>query len=475
MLLSFSVSNFRSFHGEQTLSLVASSRQPDHPDHLTPIAHDENKALSLAVLYGANGAGKSNLVKALRFLQDLVREGTEPQKQIHRATFALHGMAANEPTGLRIQFQENGRVYAFGVKVDDRVVLEEWLSIVRHGREISVYERVTREDDEVEIEAGEVLKDEKTWGLHDKVTALVKVGALPNQLFLSTVLNTLKPRDQGDVLSGALKWFVDRLVVIPPDASYAALPRLIGGDSSFAEFASIFLRKVATGIDRLAVKSRKVKESSLEAVPEEIRHTLQSLSEGDFATISTESGNQLHVEKNKDGKFRILSVQAEHVTQDGKRIHLPFSEESDGTQRLTHLLPALHSMTKENHRVYVIDEIDRSLHPLLAKGFVRAFLQTGNSGGSQLICTTHELAFMDLDLLRRDEIWFASKKLPEGCTELYSLADYKVRTDLKIDKAYLQGRFEAIPPIEEELPGWVQDIMKELAPSGESVKAEGAV
>jgi hypothetical protein len=112
----------------------------------------------------------------------------------------------------------------------------------------------------------------------------------------------------------------------------------------------------------------------------------------------------------------------------------------------------------------VIDEIDRSLHPLLAKGFVRTFLQLCAGKGSQLIFTTHETAFLDLELLRRDEIWFADKKQAEGTTELYSLADYKVRTDLKIDKAYLEGRFEAVPPIETELPNWVTEIMQELEP-----------
>ena len=86
--------------------------------------------------------------------------------------------------------------------------------------------------------------------------------------------------------------------------------------------------------------------------------------------------------------------------------------------------------------------------------------------GSQLIFTTHETAFLDLGLLRRDEIWFADKRQPDGTTELYSLVDYKVRTDLKIDKAYLEGRFEAIPPIESELPDWVRQIMEHLKPRG---------
>ena len=144
------------------------------------------------------------------------------------------------------------------------------------------------------------------------------------------------------------------------------------------------------------------------------------------------------------------SIKSEHITPDGRRVTLPFSEESDGTLRLTYLLPALHAICRKPG-LYVIDEIDRSLHPLLATGFVRSFLKACAGRGSQLIFTTHETAFLDLDLLRRDEVWFADKKLPEGATELYSLADYKVRTDLRIDKAYLEGRFEAVPPIEEEL------------------------
>jgi len=92
----------------------------------------------------------------------------------------------------------------------------------------------------------------------------------------------------------------------------------------------------------------------------------------------------------------------------------------------------------------------------------------------QLIVTTHEIAFLDLDLLRRDEIWFTDKKRAEGSTELYSLSDYKVRTDMKIDKAYLQGRFEAIPPIEAELPGWVVEIMQELHPKNATEKEPSA-
>ena len=183
---------------------------------------------------------------------------------------------------------------------------------------------------------------------------------------------------------------------------------------------------------------------------------------GKKIALTAPDGTELIVENRMMVRLR-RTIQSEHVTSDWSRVSLPFSEESDGTQRLMHLLPALHSIC-QGQCLFVIDEIDRSLHPLLAKGFVRAFLEAASGRGSQLIFTTHEIAFLDLDLLRRDEIWFANKKLPEGATELYSLSDYKVRTDIRIDKSYLEGRFEAVPPIETELPDWVRQIMEELKP-----------
>jgi AAA15 family ATPase/GTPase len=462
MLLSFSIANFRSFRDEQTLSMVASTRQPDHPEHLAPIPDDQNKAVPVVVIYGANGAGKSNLVKALAFLRNLVLRGTEPKKPTGRRAFLLDKASPNQPTELTAQFVEDGRVYVFGCRVTDRFVDAEWLSLLREGREISVYERLTDSNEEVTIEAGPVLKDDKR-GDHAKALALTKVGVLPNQLFLHAVGKSLREQDQGVVMAGALRWFAERLTIIPASASFALLARLVAKDKTFTEFAGDFLRKVATGVDRLMVETAQVEEGMLNTLGTEVQHIIEEMPPGETASFSNQDGTELLVEKKEGTKVQLRTIKSEHITEDGTRVTLPFWEESDGTQRLTHLLPALHAISRKPG-LSVIDEIDRSLHPLLAKGFVRAFLKACAGQGSQLIFTTHETAFLDLDLLRRDEIWFADKKLPNGATELYSLADYKVRTDLRIDKAYLQGRFEAVPPIEAELPDWVRQIMDELKP-----------
>jgi hypothetical protein len=121
---------------------------------------------------------------------------------------------------------------------------------------------------------------------------------------------------------------------------------------------------------------------------------------------------------------------------------LELAEESDGTRRLLNLIPAL--LNQQTPRVYVIDEIDRSLHPMIVKEFLEFFLKSRGCGSCQIIVTTHESNLLDQDLLRRDEIWFAEKD-QTAATRLYSLLDFKVRNDRDIRKGYLQGRFGAVP------------------------------
>ena len=340
----------------------------------------------------------------------------------------------------------------------------EWFSLIRNGKEISVYERVTKSDGEVVIEAGPVLTED-SWHPPAKAHALTKVGVLPNQLFLHVAAKNLREQDQGPILAGALRWFTERVTIIPADSTFGALAQLVAQDEKFTNFAGDFLRSVATGVDRLRVDTSQVEENFLGGFGRGLAQAVKDMSAGETASFTVPDGTELIVEKSEGTKVRVRTIKSEHLNADGSRVSLPFSEESDGTQRLTHLLPALHAVCQKPG-LFIIDEIDRSLHPLLAKGFVRKFLEACAGHGSQLIFTTHETAFLDLELLRRDEIWFADKKRPAGTTELYSLAEFKIRTDLKIDKAYLEGRFEAIPPINPEFPNWVHEIMDELKPRG---------
>jgi hypothetical protein len=126
------------------------------------------------------------------------------------------------------------------------------------------------------------------------------------------------------------------------------------------------------------------------------------------------------------------------IDDTGEPVDFSLDEESSGTCRLLDLAPMLY---EHDERVYVVDELDRKLHPMLTYAFVEEFIKKSSG---QLVLTTHNTYLMNLELLRRDEIWFVQKRA-DGSTDLYSLAELKVRPDLNIRKGYLTGRFGAIP------------------------------
>ena len=267
---SFSIANFRSFREEQTLSMVASNRLRRSHGSPLPDPRDENKLLPVAALYGANGAGKSNLVRGLSFLEGLVLRGTEPKKPTGRRAFLFDKISGKKPTELSLQFIEDGRVYAYGAQVGDRFIEAEWLSILRDGREVIAYERTTQESGEVEIKAGPALLED-TFGNHSKVVALTRVGVLPNQLFLHAVGTGLQEQDQGPIMIGAWRWFSERLTIIPPEAAFGNLAGLVEGDSAFTDFAGKFLKRVATGVDKLKVETVEVDEKMLIGLSDSVR------------------------------------------------------------------------------------------------------------------------------------------------------------------------------------------------------------
>lgn len=366
MLVSFSVSNFRSFREEQTFSLVASKRfAEDHPEHTVAIPGTDERVLRFGVLYGANGAGKSNLLKALQFLRQLVVGQEVPVRDPFR-----FGEVVSEPTVFDLRFIAGGKLYDFGLAIGDSGIVEEWLFEGEGESETALYER---SNDEVSVSAGQDVS------LHH----LAKVGVRPDRTFLGTVSQTSGSR----ILAAASRWLAELGFVLPSQTL-----------SSVQVIDLKFLKSAGADIDGVRVVH---KDSS--ACPN-----------GDA------------------GSFAVETLQ--HETS------LPLDEESDGTRRLFNLASIICRLEDE-HATYLIDEIERSLHPLLVRKVLAEFLRS--PGHSQLIVTTHDSNLLDLELLRRDEVWFAEKDA-QGATHLYSLSDFKPREG-SVQKHYLQGRFGAIP------------------------------
>ena len=206
MLISFSVENFRSFKAEETLNLLASTRlgATRGSPHCREITGTGEHVLRVASLYGANGAGKSNLVRAIRLLEHLVLRGTPPGKPISYTPFVMDGESPNKPSSLELQFIEKGEVFRYGMSYDADRIHEEWLAVYKGKKEQNLFTRISKEDGTVTVTLAPTAKDTS---FPQKIRALAEVGARPNQLFLTEVVNLDDPNAQGPHFQRVVNWF----------------------------------------------------------------------------------------------------------------------------------------------------------------------------------------------------------------------------------------------------------------------------
>jgi AAA15 family ATPase/GTPase len=441
MLISFSVANFRSFGEEQTLSLVASNKHSgNHDNHKVNIPESSEGALKAAVIYGANGAGKSNLFKALVFMKRMVTTTRDKQAPTGREAFRFtdHDPA---PSYFDIQFIYNDTCYRYFIKVDDSSITEEYLAKISRGKESVIYERITPGDGSVKIETPGLERSEKA-------AVLATVGGPPNQTFLATVKATLAAKDVNIHIRNTIDWFLTTLTLIAPEESIEPVGHMLSDESGFLAFAGNFLKHASTGVDNLIVDKTAITEEELfiHLRDPSMRQLVKDLGSDEGSSIIFEIGRsnqEILVERKDTNNFYQISVRTAHTRADSRQMILRLDDESDGTKRLLQLIPALYRASRKN-TVYFIDEIDRSMHPMLIRDFIEKFISSCELCTSQIIIITHETHLLDLELFRRDEIWFVEKD-HMASSHLYSLAEFKVRKDLEVRKNYLQGRFGAVP------------------------------
>ena len=436
MLIRFSVENFLSFKEESSLNMLATSDKL-HRHHLLP-NKKKKPLLRTAALYGANGSGKSNLIKAMAFAQKLILEGVRPKRRIGVTPFRLERSCWQEPSRFDFFFKYMYVIYTYGFVVDERQVREEWLFAVYNVREVLLFERVTSENGRTEVEVGPTFAKKQT--KKHQFVSFIAEGTRPNSLFL----HELYEKNVAEI-APLTDWFLRVLTIIGPESRYRDLIFDAHGDATFLNFVGDFLKAADTGVDTIVTEEITVDtEQFLAEFPEDFRTKLLDIGTNERVLFSTPDDRRFAMMRQENGDLTLLKLKARHTLADDEgHIDFEMEQESDGTRRLMDLLPALlHS--KSSEKVYLIDELDRSMHPLLSKMFLHAFLDDADCGRSQLIITTHESQLLNKELLRRDEIWFTEKD-KDGGSHLYSLAEFKVRNDLKLGKGYLDGRFGAIP------------------------------
>lgn len=441
MLIKISVENFKSFDKREELSMISSSKVQVNKNHRVKIK--QTNLLKNAVVYGANASGKSNLVAAFAFIKEVLMEGL-PMGSVNGFCRNAEENKTRESV-FELQFTVGDTFYAYGFSaiLSRRQITEEWLYELMQGggaRQLFIREgnKAPSLGDGVNLTSSaeknrfEVYADD--FAGHD------------TQLFLAE-MNRGKKYDANSRLiffPMVFKWIMNNIIVINPNMGISNTGAYYNEES--LENISRLIQTFDTGITDIKTREISIEEMGT-MIPGEVVQNI-------FAQLKaqmqmTNLPNIQMTWRLKDGFFNIrIKKNAEPeittlVLRHGRSaFDFNFSEESDGTKRLFDLIDML--LTDRPDTVFVVDELERSLHPKLTEHFLKLFMEAHDSVRMQLVFTTHEDTIMNQNLFRRDEIWFVERDA-DNDSKIYSLDRFKERYDKKLSKAYLEGRYGAIP------------------------------
>ena len=412
MLIEFSVSNFRSFRERQTLSMVAAPRMHKRENVFKPEPKSEKfpALLKVAVVYGPNASGKSNLLKALEVVGRIAnREPSTQDRPLPVSPFRFDAALADQPSLFELHFIHTGTRYQFDLAATSERIISEKLVAFPKGRESLLYERQHTAQGE-SYRFGALLKDSPVAELLEPWQKLTP----PTLLFIAQAV--ANSSEESNPLKAPFEWLKKSSLFLLDgmDGMAAAAQKLAGEDDVHGNYIALFLREVDVPITRMRVKTIDNPKSPADG--------LAGLLIADRARNKT-----------------ILT----HKTALGEA-DLNYEDESEGTKNLIGFwLPwTTQDPSQTSRRLLVVDELDSSLHPKIVAALVEKHINSGIH--SQLIFTTHDTHLMDAKLLRRDQFWITERDI-NGATQLRSIHDFEGRDSEDIEKRYYEGRYRGLP------------------------------
>ncbi|MEG0319412.1 MAG: ATP-binding protein [Niameybacter sp.] len=440
MLIKVSIENFKSFDNKEELSMLSSSKIQTNKSHRLKIK--QTNLLKNAVVYGANASGKSNLVTTLAFMKSALMEGL-PVNSVNDFCKNKEENKTRESV-FELQFTVDDKFYAYGFSavLSQRRITEEWLfELMQNGSAHNLFMR--------EGNSNPVLGDgvNPTTAEKNRFTVYSEdFAGYSSQLFLTEMNRGKKYEPNSKLLFffHTFNWIMNNIVIINPSIGLSNTDAYYNAES--LENISRLIQTFDTGVSEINTKDITVDEMGkmipAEVLTEIFAHLKQQMQMTNLPQIQM-------TWRIEDGFFNIRMKGGSEpeittlIMKHGKSVFdFNFAEESDGTKRLFDLIDML--MTKKQDTVFVVDELERSLHPKLTEHFLKLFMEAHDGEKMQLIFTTHEDTIMDQELFRRDEIWFVERDV-NNASKIYSLDRFKERYDKKLSKAYLEGRYGAIP------------------------------
>lgn len=404
MILEFSVSNYMSFKEKVTFSMLANSSKGLDDNY---IIVNDRKILKTGAIYGANASGKSNLFKALQTISLMLKNSNniDINATLPIIPFKFDNDYITKASEFEIKFIINNIRYVYGFIADKNKIYDEYLYNYPNNRETKIFDRTN-------------IKEYTYPQKDEKILKEIEEKNSQNKFFLATATNWNyeKTKPAYDFLTNAIITFFNM-----EELKNVAFNIYDNNDNNLKNFALNFLKKADLNIEDYKISSMSIPEEFL---------------------------------KNTRVSIKTYQILFKHIGSDN---YLSFDEESLGTQIVFTFIPFI-ANTLNKQKVLIVDELDKSLHPFLVQYIVEMFNNPEiNKNGSQLIFNTHDTNLLNLNILRRDQIWFTEKNNETGEGSLYSLCDFSVRKKEIVEKGYMLGRYGAVPFIKNDLNLWEKE------------------
>lgn len=434
MLIEFCVGNYRSFRDPVTLSMVAAnlrSQDKQLDENNVFDAGPKLRLLTGAAIYGANASGKSNLVRAMQFMRNLVlrsAEGTQPTGGIHVERFRLSTTTAEKPSYFQVVFLLDGVRYRYGFEATGEQVVSEWLYYVPATREARLFERQ---------------QDQFSFGDGFREGRELAEKTRPNALLLSVAAQF-----NSALAQKVVGWFRTRMRVASglDDAGMRVFTLAALQNPEMRDQIAELVHRLDLGISDLRIEKTPLETASWLSL---------SLSSDTLKWLQT-AMETLQKRSPELGRTRagdnqeLVSIKTVHPAFDaeGEPVEAEIfnldEHESEGTKKLVSFAGPL-ILALRNGQLMIVDELDARLHPMITQAIIGLFNSPqSNPQHAQLIFTTQDAGLLDRRFFRRDQVWFTEKDR-QGATQLYSLAEFKVRNDASFGRDYIRGKYGAVP------------------------------
>lgn len=439
MLINFRVSNFLSI-GEMNEFTMIVGNVKKHSNWV--IKNSNVDILKFASIYGANSSGKSNFVNALKTSKGIIVNGLE---KYDLTDLFNRNQTENisKPMSFEYEIMINDDIFSYGFSIipESSMIEKEWLYNITKD-EIPVFTR--KEKIELNFDYLDASSDFR----NSLQVYANDISEMKGELFLSFLSKYRSKTQIGktNIFNQVFEWFRDSLEVISPHEAPSDYVKTYTREVYLKELTE-FLKDNDTGITKVYFERTT---SGLTELPPEVEKGVKERLKKDLVDDSSDKSDakgvvlrtvkSIYRIKCVDGELEFSTIRFKHGTS---KASYSINEESDGTRRLIELF-SVAANTRKN-KVFVVDEVDRSLHPLLTLSLISKFQYKDNF--NQLIVTTHEDRLLNLNLIRRDQIWFVNKD-ENNNSQLYSLEEFKERFDKNIMNAYLNGRYGAIPNLD---------------------------